>query len=70
MPAGSHVTAKFPVVFHKEAGPSTAWYFRPADVEALYGPFASRDDAVAFALKAMSEGIPENMVPAEVRRAA
>ncbi len=63
----------FPVVFYSDEFPLAGWYFRDADDTAYYGPFSSRDQARAFGLKVVSEGIPPDAVSADVtalRRAA
>ena len=53
----------YPVVYYDEASRAPGWYFRDAGETALHGPFASRTQAVDFALKTAvkcgAKGTPE-----------
>lgn len=66
----STITTKFPVVFFLEEGTVAGWYFRDADDVTLYGPFAGKDEAVAFGLKVLADGRNQTARTAPTRHAA
>ncbi len=47
----TRMVSTYPVVYYDEASRAPGWYFRDAGETVPQGPFASRDQAVDFALE-------------------
>ena len=52
----TRMVSTYPVVYYDEASRAPGWYFRDAGETAAHGPFASRTQAVDFALKTAVKG--------------
>lgn len=60
-----------PVVFYADDVAPPGWHYRAADEDALHGPFATREVAVEYALRAMTNPAGATAVRAvQGRRAA
>ena len=60
----------YPVVTYRRSPAAAGWVFRNAGEEEWHGPFASRDEAVTFALEAMTRTGTAVLAKPSVRRAA
>ena len=48
----TRMVSNYPVVYYDEASRAPGWYFRDVGATGPHGPFASRTQAVEFALDA------------------
>ena len=66
----SEILRTYPVVTYRRAQGPHGWMFRNADDETWHGPFADRDEAIAFGLQSISRDPVPVLRKASVRRAA